>query len=80
MRFLASGEDLPRVGDRYVLFLTTDKQSPNYAILTGYELKDSKAIPLDDAPPFRNLPESRELNFIETNRNKISSASQPVKN
>lgn len=78
--YLASGEDLPSVGSRYVLFLTTDKQSPNYKILTGYEIKDSKIAPLDDAPPFRNLPETREMNFIKTIRDKISSASQPIKN
>ena len=74
------GEVLPRVGSRYVLFLTTDKQSPNYAILTAYELKEGKAIPLDNAPPFRNLTETRESNFIETLRNKISNDSKTVKN
>jgi hypothetical protein len=78
--YLASGEDLPEVGKRYVLFLTTDKQSPNYKILTGYEIKDSKIAPLDNSPPFRNLPETRQLNFIQMIRDKISSASQPIKN
>lgn len=78
--YLASGEDLPSVGSRYVLFLTADKQSPNYKILTGYEIKDSKIIPLDNSPPFRNLPETRELNFIKTIRDKIPSASQSLNN
>lgn len=74
------GEVLPWVGSRYVLFFISDKQSPNYIILTGYELKGGKAVPLDDAPPFRDLPEISESNFIEAIRDKISSASKPVKN
>jgi len=39
-----SQQDLPRVGSRYVLFLKTDKQSPNYEIVTGYELKEDKVV------------------------------------
>lgn len=73
-------QDLPRVGSHYVLFLTTDEQSPNYGILTGYELKEGIILPLDTATPFRNLTGTSELNFIKAVRNKISNSLQPVIN
>lgn len=39
--------DLPGAGRKYVLFLTSDKKTPTYAILTGYQLTESAFIPLD---------------------------------
>ena len=47
-----SNQDLPRIGRRYVLFLTHEfimggRYDDTFFILTGYELRDGKAFPLD---------------------------------
>lgn len=47
-----SNQDLPRVGRRYVLFLTHDfimggRYDETFFILTGYELRNGKVFPLD---------------------------------
>lgn len=46
-------QDLPRVGKRYVLFLTRDINDgyEDFHILTGYELRDGKVFPLDKLRP-----------------------------
>ena len=46
--YWVSGFDLPKVGGRYLLFLTRKDDSTNYRILTGYELKADGADPLDN--------------------------------
>jgi hypothetical protein len=47
---------MPRVGSRYLLFLTHDFQTPNdtgkdFYLLTGYELRDGLVRLLDDTQP-----------------------------
>jgi hypothetical protein len=44
-------QDLPRIGKRYVLFLTRDEGDKNFQILTAYELRDGKVFPLDKLRP-----------------------------
>ena len=40
---------IPKIGQHYVLFLKNTEKSPNYELLTGYELKtDKTVINLDD--------------------------------
>ncbi|HEX5874042.1 MAG TPA: hypothetical protein VFY60_05290 [Pyrinomonadaceae bacterium] len=51
-----SHQNMPRVGGRYVLFLTHDfetpKDTPNdFYLLTGYELRDGQVQLLDDTQP-----------------------------
>ena len=47
-------QDMPKVGSRYVFFLTHDFEAAgdtdDYYLLTGYELKDGKVFPLDKSP------------------------------
>jgi hypothetical protein len=43
-------ENMPRVGARYVLFLTGGKDEA-FTILTGYELQGGKVFPLDEVSP-----------------------------
>ena len=43
-------QDLPKVGKRYVLFLTGDEDE-DFHILTGYELRDGMVFPLDKLRP-----------------------------
>jgi len=48
-------QDLPRIGNRYVLFLTRDINKDgsyeDFHILTGYELRNGKVFPLDKLRP-----------------------------
>ncbi|MDQ3749782.1 MAG: hypothetical protein M3367_12360 [Acidobacteriota bacterium] len=69
------GDDLPRVGSKYVLFLTSDKQSPNYKILNGQELKDDGVIPLDLERSFDAFKGARKMSFIKAVRDKIAESS-----
>jgi hypothetical protein len=75
-----SDKDLPQIGSRYVLFLINAERSPNYRILTGYELKESNVIPLDTAIASENFTGISELNFIKVIRNRILESLQPVNN
>lgn len=48
-------QDMPKVGSRYVFFLTHDFEVAgdtydDFYLLTGYELKDGKVFPLDQSP------------------------------
>jgi len=46
----ADKQDLPKVGKRYVLFLTR-AEDEDFNILTGYELDNGKVFPLDKLRP-----------------------------
>lgn len=51
-----SHQNMPRVGGRYILFLTHDFETPNdtpkdFYLLTGYELRDGQVHLLDDTQP-----------------------------
>jgi hypothetical protein len=43
------GQGMPRAGRRYVFFLKRDDQGQAYNILTAYELRAGKVLPLDGA-------------------------------
>jgi hypothetical protein len=75
-----SGKWLPRVGKQYVLFLTKSDQSPNYRILTGYELKEGKIYPLDDGYQFEDFKGIEITNFIKTIREMMLKISPKVEN
>jgi len=42
------GGDMPQVGSRYLLFLTSTHHKEDLSILTGYELTEKGAVPLDE--------------------------------
>lgn len=51
-----SHQNMPRVGGRYLFFLTHDFETPNdtgkdFYLLTGYELRDRQVSLLDDTQP-----------------------------
>ncbi len=82
--YSVSGKNLPKVGSEYVLFVTSDKgtpndkRSPNYEILTGYELKDGIVYPLDAGGRFDEFKGTKKPNFLEAIRNRINTSSQPL--
>lgn len=38
---------MPFVGSEYVMFLRYEDEGKDYAVITGYELKNDKVVPLD---------------------------------
>lgn len=45
-------EGMPAVGRRYVLFLSSVENSDDYSILTGYELTETRVVPVDSSHQF----------------------------
>jgi hypothetical protein len=64
-----SDKALPLPGNRYVFFLTSDKQSPNYAILSLYELKSDGVVRLDYGRNFDEFKDASRRTFIDAIRN-----------
>lgn len=62
------GQNMPEVGRRYVLFLTADEKSPNYRLLTGYELRGGRVAPLDDSRSMNAYEGVDETTFLNTVR------------
>ncbi|HEX8141618.1 MAG TPA: hypothetical protein VF553_03425 [Pyrinomonadaceae bacterium] len=48
-RYSINGQNMPRVGNRYLLFLTCADPEQAFDIITGYELRAGKVFPLDKA-------------------------------
>lgn len=46
-KFIIVGQNMPRIGRRYVLFLKSNGEGQDYSILTGYELRAGSVFPLD---------------------------------
>lgn len=61
--YLIAGEAMPRLGKEYVLFLNNPDQSPNYEIVTGFELKANKVSPLYTKPQFQRYKEMDVATF-----------------
>lgn len=53
------GVNMPQVGSRYLLFLTSKHNKEDLSILTAYELTETAAVPLDE-----QLPETAALNGV----------------
>ena len=78
-----SNQDLPRIGRRYVLFLTHDfimggQYGETFFILTGYELRKGKIFPLDKVSsghPINVYNGSDEEAFLKDLMSALTSAS-----
>ncbi len=64
------GKGMPSVGRRYVLFLSTLEH--DFAIVTGYELRSNKILPLDTSPQFREYEDADESVFLKAIRDSIT--------
>lgn len=62
--YLINEQEMPQIGQRYVLFLTKTKEEPNLQILTGYELCDGKVYSLDNLPNTRKHENVNEEDFL----------------
>lgn len=57
-------QGMPVAGSRYVFFLKYDEEGKHYAILTAYELRKNRVLPLDEVEPFIGYRESEEGTFL----------------
>lgn len=65
--YYISGQKMPRVGRRYVFFLSGNNLA-GFTIVTGYELREGKVSPLDNpgsGHPFTNYDGEDEQSFLE---------------
>jgi hypothetical protein len=65
--------NMPQVGVRYVLFLTSAQSQNEFQILTGYELRNGKVYPLDDLPNLYLYENKDEPTFLNELRVKAAS-------
>jgi len=57
-------ENMPRVGTRYIFFLTREDTLEDFHILTAYELNAGKVFALDELPQFRKHDGEEEAAFL----------------
>lgn len=68
------GQGMPRVGRRYVLFLTHDDPEEDFSLLTGYELNAVRVVLLDNPSqhPITKQDGKEEASFLNELRTAIS--------
>ena len=70
------GMNMPQIGARYLFFLTTRHNKEDLSILTGYELTQDGAAPLDEElPQVRSLTGVGEKDLLQRVRNLIRASS-----
>lgn len=73
--YWVTGQSMPRVGGRYLLFLTSDEQGQDFDILTAYELRAGRAYPLDQPGhmhPFASYSGAEETTLLNDTRAAIA--------
>lgn len=70
--YMIAEQDMPRVGSRYVFFLDNGDNELVFQILTGYEIKDSSILPLDELPRASAYKNSAAPKFLEELRTKLA--------
>jgi hypothetical protein len=73
-----AGQNMPRLGGSYVLFITASQQGHNYHILTGYELAGGKVSPLDESNSMSAYEGTDETSFLKAVHEAITQASRPI--
>lgn len=74
-RYEIYGQNMPKVGRRYVLFLKQNEEGNDYRIVTGYELRAGHVIPLDklhNKDQFSIYEGTEESAFLKTLQDAIT--------
>jgi hypothetical protein len=78
-RYTTRNQRMPLVGRQYVLFLKRVDQGQDFSLVTGYELRDQRVVPLDGANtekgeklPFDNYKGTDASVFLNTVRATIA--------
>ena len=66
------GQNMLRVGKRYLLFLKSINGNTDFAIVSGYEIENGKATPLDDPHQLKIYKGVDEQTFLKTVRAAIA--------
>lgn len=72
--FRITGLNMPQVGGRYLLFLTSEHNKTDLSILTAYELTPNGTIPLDELSHVTNLSGISEDDILERVRTLIKNS------
>jgi hypothetical protein len=67
-----AGQNMPRVDRRYVFFLGAIESGQDFDLLTGYELRAGKTLPLDDSRRMSAYGEMGEDAFLKHVREAIA--------
>lgn len=70
--FRISGQNMPRRGGRYVMFLRRLDGGEDYKVITGYELRGEKVFPLDSSDKFAPYSASDKAAFLQALRDAIA--------
>jgi hypothetical protein len=70
--YMIAEQDMPKVGSRYVFFLVDGNNELVFEILTGYEIKDSAILPLDELPQSSAYENSAAPKFLEELKTKLA--------
>lgn len=63
--FRMMGQNMPRVGAQYVMFLRRLDEGEDYKIITGYELREGKVFPLDSVDTFARYSAWDRARFLQ---------------
>lgn len=67
-----AGLNMPQIGSRYLFFLTSKHNKADVSILTGYELKATGAVPLDEGlPEVTSLTGTSEKDLLQRVRDLV---------
>lgn len=70
--YTISEQDMPRVGGRYVFFLTKTNTEDVFEIITGYEIRVDSVSPLDELPQTRAYENATPSNFLNELKTKLA--------
>jgi len=69
--YRVAGLNMPQIGGRYLLFLTSKHNNEDISILTGYQLTPNGVIPLDELHQVASLNGVTEVDILQRVRNLI---------
>lgn len=61
-----SGQGFPKLNHQYVFFIKQNTDTKDFLLLTGYQLKNRKVIPLDDLPSHAVYKDVSDTEFFST--------------
>lgn len=70
--YAVNHQNIPLIGHRYVFFLKRDTPDEAYHIITAYEFRNSKVIPLDELSQFRAHDGEEQEDFMKVLRGLMS--------
>lgn len=70
-------QGMPRLGRKYLFFLSRNKEGEDYVIVTAYELLRGQVIPLDESKAFASFQGTDQQDFLNKVRGGLARRPQP---